>query len=242
LLKIQSGCSVSDCIRVADMKVEPQGSKARGKSDLMDALSRLTGNDEVRPCPGCAHRCPTCGSGNCTCQCNARCPKVPEVLSSDPKRFPIEAGVLPLVFALNRAKLAVPCWSCEGHRDHLGNLHKLPQVWFYVPSTAIPGLLAHYLWSLWFSGRLENKWSVLVIASDNRLDTTYAVQPAENPELRLESLRRDVETIAEWMIEETKQIAEEALRHADCMAGHPVKKLCAGDDEFSPKEKVAPRP
>ena len=37
------------------------------------------------------------------------------MLSSDPERYPIEPGIVPLVFALRGLRVFEPCWSCEGH-------------------------------------------------------------------------------------------------------------------------------
>lgn len=119
---------------------------------------------------------------------------------------------MPLVFALYDMEIGLPCWSCEGHAGLDGNIHKLPQVWFYALDQAFPDLLANYLWQLHFNGHIENHWKVAVVAADNAVDTTYSIAPDGGTELGdLASLRRDIEVIGARMLDDVNALARKNI-------------------------------
>ncbi len=84
----------------------------------------------VRPCEGCTLVCICHGRQDCTECCTTDCLLVRQRLSIDGDRYPIEKGILPLVFEMASRQVYKPVWSCEGH-EVLGGALKLPQVWFY---------------------------------------------------------------------------------------------------------------
>lgn len=181
-------------------------------SDLM-AFRQLR---DGRTCPGCDLRCPSCGSKSCQCNCGPQCEHAPRMMSSDPEKFPIEAGIVPLVYALYDLEIGLPCWSCEGHEGLDGELGKLPQVWFYVLDQAYPDLLAKFLWQLHFKGEIENQWNVTVVSADNATDTTFAIVPdAGAGELDLAALRRDITVIGARMGDEINALARDNIGKID---------------------------
>lgn len=133
------------------------------------------------------------------------------MLSSDPERFPIEPDILPLVYALRATGVCVPNWSCEGHLGCDGRLWKLPRVWFYARHAVVADLLAHVLQRLRAKKRLAHDWRVVLVPRDNKVDTTFAIEPvpdgrepdmgsdtgSNRGEAQLTQLRSDVRTIAE---------------------------------------------
>ena len=90
-----------------------------------------------RPCPGCQARCPHCGGTQCTCNCGPDCNQVRRALSQDADRYPLEANIVPLVYALNASGVFQPFWSCEGHSNTDRAISRPPQVWFYAASRSI---------------------------------------------------------------------------------------------------------
>jgi len=201
------------------MKIKSFNGNAEFYASRRQALRELMTFRELRdgrPCPGCAEVCPKCGSTSCLCTCSAECQQAPRSLSSDPERFPIESGIVPLVYALSDMEIGVPCWSCEGHEDRDGKLGKLPQVWFYVLDQAYPDLLANFLWQLQFAGHIENRWKVAVVAADNTLDATFAIVPDSSEDLGgLASLRRDIEVIGRRMYADVAALARKNIAAID---------------------------
>ncbi len=197
------------------MKIEQFGGGGNFYTERREVLRALiddTKQSDGRPCPGCEMRCPSCGSTTCLCNCRPDCPQAPLALSSDPEKFPIEEGIVPLVFALNDLAIGSPCWSCEGHPSLDESPGKLPQVWFYVRHLVYPDLLARYLWKLHFRGLIGNPWKVAVVSTDNAVDTTFAIAPAPSDGATdLASLRRDIRIIGERMSKDIGEIARDSM-------------------------------
>jgi hypothetical protein len=146
---------------------------------------------------GCTVTCRSCGAVACQCSCSPDCPDAPQALSSDPDAYPIEPGIVPLVFALTRTGLFAPCWSCEGHLRPDGSLWKLPSVWFNCDAMAHVRLLADGLGRLAHIGRLATTWRVVVTYSDpDNPHTTFALEPLPDTDATLQQLRRDANEIA----------------------------------------------
>ncbi len=147
----------------------------------------------------CAVICPGCGSTGCQCACSAHCPEAPRALSSDPDKYPVEPGIMPLVFEMKRLDMFRPCWSCEGHLHPDGSLWKVPRVWFYCDSMVHIRLLADGLKDMESSGLIRAPWQVVVTFSDSdNPETTFSVEPAQFPgsNFRLPMLQKDVAAIA----------------------------------------------
>jgi hypothetical protein len=70
---------------------------------------------------GCSRVCETCGSRGCQCECGPDCSDAARALSSQPSAYPIESGIVPLVYAFARTGLLHSCWSCEGHNHADGS-------------------------------------------------------------------------------------------------------------------------
>jgi hypothetical protein len=120
-------------------------------------------------------------------------------MSADPDRYPIEAGIIPLVFEMKRLGLVRPCWSCEGHLHLDGSLWKAPAVRFYAKSMVHVRLLASGLDRMRHAGKLGVPWRVAVTFSDpDNPETTFSLEPVLAFETRpsLPALRDDVAEIA----------------------------------------------
>ena len=61
-----------------------------------------------------------------------------------PGKVRIEAGILPLVYAVNCLSACHPFWSCEGHIGPAGKVNRMPRVWFYARSVLYPRLITEY--------------------------------------------------------------------------------------------------
>jgi len=188
---------------------------ARRRQALSDLMA-FRQQREGRACPGCDLRCPECGSTSCLCNCGPDCKQAPQMLSSDPEKFPIEEGIVPLVYALSDMEIGLPCWSCEGHEGLDGKIGKLPQVWFYVLHQAYPDVLAKFLWQLHFNGHIQNQWGVTVISADNSTDTTFAIVPDTNGgTLDLDKLRQDIRIIGKRMYDDISVLVRENIGEID---------------------------
>jgi hypothetical protein len=120
-------------------------------------------------------------------------------LSSDPVAYPIEPGIVALVYAMTRLGLFAPCWSCEGHARADGSLLKTPSVWFNCDTAAHLRLLWDGLAKLRNAARLSTAWRIAVTFSDpDNPRTTFALEPAlsaDDPPT-LQQLQRDADEIA----------------------------------------------
>lgn len=153
-----------------------------------------------RVCGGhCNSLCPDCGSTSCACRCAPECPEAAKALSSEPARYPIEPGILPLVFAMKRTGIFDPCWSCEGHLLADGGVWKAPMVWFYSRSMVYLRLLGDSIARIKGSGGLGAPWKIMVTYSDpGNPDTTFSLQPSleEARDVSLPALQADARAIA----------------------------------------------
>ena len=187
----------------------------------LELLLRQPTSREARPCPGCDLVCPKCGSQSCNCNCSPDCEAAPGMLSSDPDEHPIEADIVPLVYALYSLRMTPPCWSCEGHYNRQGELDKLPRVWFYARSLAIPNLLAELLAEPRIAGKLSLPWHVCLVSWSEGIDVTFSVEPKVNPtdDPQLNLLRRDVRTIAESLEADMKIMSRHRISQLDKALG-----------------------
>ena len=150
----------------------------------------------------CTARCPQCGSTTCLCRCGPECADAARALSAEPDRYPIEPGILPLVFAMKRSGIFDPCWSCEGHSGIDGAFWKAPMVWFYCRSMLYLRLLGDGVNRMKGLGGLKASWQVAVTYSDpGNPDTAFSLQPvpSECPGLPLPDLQRDAREIARML-------------------------------------------
>ncbi len=134
-------------------------------------------------------------------------------MSSDPDKYPIERGIVPLVYSLYSARVYQPCWSCEGHVDATGKLRKLPRAWFYVRSLVFADLMAQHLGELHTAGQLSQPWLLRVVNWGEAVDTALAIEPWLVPDQEpvLHRLRRDVLTIATDLLAGVKQLARRRI-------------------------------
>lgn len=132
--------------------------------------------------------------------CTRPCAEAALALSSEPGRYPIEAGVLPLVFALARLAHVKPCWSCEGHNDANGRLWKMPQVWFYACSPTCARLINLFLWEMRAAGFTGHEWRVTLSAFSEFDCDMYVIEPAIRPGVcSLQGLQRDLAVLGQWI-------------------------------------------
>lgn len=192
-----------------DFDVHEHATRLRELTVLLDQPSHRT----VRPCKGCAIPCPCSGSRICGCQCGPSCPHAPAQLSSEGDRYPIEPGIVGLVFALSCLRVCRPYWSCEGHLASDGSIQRLPQVWFYSPSPLYPRLIADAIAQLHFRKRVTHPWHICVTYSEGWWHTGFSLEPDVKmiDRLNLTQLRQDATAIAEALLPDVKALAREHL-------------------------------
>lgn len=179
------------------------------------ALGKLATTSNVRPCLGCVKTCQTCGSTTCRCQCSTRCPDAAQMLSSDPKNFPIEAGIAPLVYVLADAGMVQTIWSCEGHLQPSGTeLWKTPQVWFCSDDAVTAHLLSVALFDMRESLHCAD-WLLRLVPIDRGVTSVYALEPRIEKDMggarMLDLLREDVKSIAERLPTSLRALAASLL-------------------------------
>lgn len=192
---------------------KPDPSYQQKRREALEALVAQPDVRTLRPCPDCELVCPCSGSVTCTCACASDCPHAPRALSSDPAAFPVEPGIVPLVYALRCLRLTPPCWSCEGHEDANGKLLKPPQAWFTTRDLAYPDVVAEILADLFIERRLSARWDLCLTHWGERVETGFAIQPRPDAEadIRLSQLRGDVRVIAEALQARAKALAREHI-------------------------------
>ena len=194
--------------------IDAKGSSQR-EADLRLLLAQPT-DKQQRPCPGCDMAC-SCAkhSPACCCNCSSGCPQAPRMLSSEPDEHPIEPHVLPLVYSLTVARVIQTCWSCQGHVHPNGQIHKLPEVWFYSPSVTYPALLAQHLTKLHTVDELSAPWQVSVAPySADGTTAMFLIKPELLPEVSeelLNGLQRDLHRIATSLPNHLRRLAQEML-------------------------------
>ena len=183
------------------------------KKDLEHLLGQPS-TQEVRPCPNCDIPCPCSSSRTCTCPCSDVCEHLPKQLSSDPKRYPLEEKIIPLVFAFCSLRVCQPYWSCEGHCSSTGEVSKIPRVWFYSRSLIYARLIDDYLSFLHFKKQISCPWHLcLTYSSWAHVDTAFSIQPdltfLKEPKLR--SLQMDANVIASGLVAKVTSSAKKTL-------------------------------
>ena len=176
-----------------------------------------------RPCPECAVACPCSGSSSCACACSPSCREARRQLSSEPEKFPIEAGIRPLVYALNTITGCQTIWSCEGHEGPDGGLYRLPAVWFYPGGDGggrpqlLPLLLSDHLAHLERAGKLSCRWQIRIGSWSRQPVIAYGLEPHGHPDspVSLKRLHNDIEVIASRLAHGLRQAAERWIRLID---------------------------
>lgn len=195
------------------------------RQELLQVLCQPS-EKEQRPCPSCKKIC-VCDkrSNKCTCECSVNCSDAPRFLSSDPDRYPIEAKVMPLVYAMSTLRMAPPCWSCEGHLTTKGDLLRLPQVWFYSASTIYPELISEYLHDLAFHKQTCCTWGVTVCPHTESNATTFSLKPEQSNDIRKElwQLQNDLHTISYSLRDGIFQLAEKKLSRLNAQGNSNYK-------------------
>lgn len=190
--------------------------KQRRRQDLESLLAQPTIR-EARPCDGCAQPCGCSNrSTTCSCGCSPRCSHAAAQLSSEGERYPIEPYVLPLVFELNALRVVQPCWSCEGHADAKGDVQNPPRIWFYCASVVYPQLLLEHVTQLAARGELQARWRVTVCSySEDKVSTTFSLEPAVSPSSSLAVLQSDLNVIAAELGSRLRDKAQNALNEME---------------------------
>ncbi|MFT4930056.1 MAG: hypothetical protein ACI8WB_006192 [Phenylobacterium sp.] len=187
------------------------------KTSLTDLVNQPTDRQQ-RPCPGCRFAVGHNRSRVSTTYCSANCSAAPREMSSDPERYPIEVGIVPLVYAFYTMRLMMPCWSCEGHADANGVTQKTPKLWFYTTSDFYPKLVAQYVSALKGSHQIENHWAVRLLPfSQSMFTITYCLEPQESATQlgQLNSLQNDIKVIARNFRQELHKLARHYIDRAE---------------------------
>ena len=199
------------------MKIRTSGQTGEGARRVLSLLVEQPSATVLRPCPGCVKPC-ACprNATDCGCGCSPDCPDAARALSSDPARYPVESLVVPLVFALAELRLAVPCWSCEGHLTVAGEWVRVPQVWFYAEDAVLTELLARHLASLRDRGVVEHLWEITVSPYSACEVTTFVIRPVIDPgaDARsvLERLQQELPVLASGLRASTLAQARSRLK------------------------------
>lgn len=205
------------------MRLDRPRNEAAARTRFHAELRRLLdqpGPTAARPCPACDAPCPCMGSRDCACACTPDCPDAPRRMSSDPERFPVEAGIAPLVFALYATRVCRPCWSCEGHLDAAGRLRRPPAVWFYAETATYARMVFVALEAMRFERRIASRWRVGVTAVEHDNPCTlYTVEPAmtEDAPPSLDALQEDAAAIGAGLLAKLREQSRLALGAA-CVA------------------------
>lgn len=180
----------------------------RLRADIEEFFRPAGGGDPV-----CGANCERSAPRNCS----RHCPDIARALSSEPDRFPLEDGIAPLAFELKRLGVFHPCWSCEGHLRRDGSLWKVPVVWFYCDSVVQIRVLAQGLEALYQTKRLNVRWQVVTIFSDDgNTETTFSLEPRRDEgDPSLAALQDDVGVIAAHLRESVLGEARRLSRATD---------------------------
>ncbi len=168
---------------------------------FMADIRKLITQPSVNEAPICAQCCfnfSDYGSESANDICSMNCQYASQNLSSDPKRYPIEQNIVPIVYALSSLKVTVPCWSCEGHVNNEGILTKLPQTWFYSASSIYTKLISEALSALKNQRQLTYEWVIIILPySQSKFLVTYSIEPkySDINSLELVALHEDILTI-----------------------------------------------
>ena len=180
-------------------------------ADPTDVRAELDEILKFEPCPDsvCGAACQIPDPRNCS----KSCPDIPNILSSDPEKFPLESRIAPLVYELKRLGVFEPCWSCEGHNKPDGSFWKRPQVWFYAHSVVHLRVLANGIKEIHLREKLNVPWKIAVTFSDsNNAETTFSLRPRiDRDDITLIPLQNDVDAIASAL---HAQVRAEALKLA----------------------------
>ena len=131
-------------------------------------------------------------------------------MSDAPDKFPIEPGIVPLVYAFYTLRLLHPCWSCEGHLYDNGMISP-PKIWFYAAHPLYARLLSEHLCSLKANRRLKNDWMVQILPNArSSLTITYSLEPVSTSTGRpaFEALRADIHELARDLREQMQALAQ----------------------------------
>ena len=192
------------------MEIEaPELSKAEFKQirEDLELLLEQPAAAEVPPCQNCEeHK---------AYQCSPKCPEAPRSLSIEPDRYPLEAKVVPFVFALRTMRLMQTCWSCEGHMNPEGEIWKTPQISFYSTSSIYPKLLINHIGRLKSEKKLAYEWRIVLSDYGQKpWAVTYTVEPileSVDPP-RLGALQGDLLKIGEDLADHIANEARSLLR------------------------------
>lgn len=173
------------------MRLELPKIEGQRRNQNEKELAQLAGCNQLCG-PVCRPECPWVSSHLCT----PSCPHAPLALTSD-SAFPIEDGILPLVFELKASRAYEPVWSCEGHYGHDQRLRRLPSVWFCCESLPQTRALAEVVSDLCFETRSSARWGISLCCPDNpSRNTIFKIAPEAAPGARLEPLRKDIAMLA----------------------------------------------
>lgn len=168
----------------------------------------------LRPCPGCHKLCPCrAASAICTCMCGPDCEQANSVMSSEGENYPIDEKIVTLVFGLNCLRVCTPYWSCEGHRFGNGELHRVPQVWFYSRSMIYPKMMGEIVTQMKFKKKIRNPWHVCISYAEESLETGFSIEPdtksIDKP--NLESMQNDARCISDLLVPEMRHLAKKYI-------------------------------
>lgn len=190
------------------MRLELPDIDRKRQTQHAEEMSQLAGCDRLCG-PVCQPECPWEASHPCT----PSCPHAPLALTSD-SEFPIEQGVLPLVFELKASRAYEPVWSCEGHYGPDNKLRRLPGVWFCCESLAHTRALAEVISDLCFETRSSTAWHISLCCPDNSSgNTIFKIAPEAAPDARLEPLHKD-------MLLLTESLRDRLSKKGRAYAGH----------------------
>lgn len=181
--------------------------------EVFKTLSELIDFDVNLPCSNCDNiQYTALKTVDRNFKCSPKC-LLAAKYSSISLRYPVEAHILPLVFALNELNVFRTAWSCEGHADERGTVLKQAQVWFYAMHKALPQLLATYLTTLKGIGKLKCYWQVCISpAIEVAEGTLYEVKPVDG---ELIDIYLDILTISKELKDGLQGLLAEGIETAN---------------------------
>lgn len=169
----------------------PKYKLSEDRSRIAD-IAKLAGCSQSEG-PVCRPDCNLAGGQLCT----YACPQAAQMLSSD-DAFPIESGILPLVFELKATRIFEPVWSCEGHYGPDGRIFRKPSIWFCCESLPQTNTLADVISSLCIEIKAAVRWriSFACLGADTP-NSVFQLEPICESDDRLEPIHRDMTVLAE---------------------------------------------
>lgn len=173
------------------MKLRMPNSEPSRQQKFLNERASLSGCEETFG-PVCR---PDCNLARWR-SCSRHCPDAAVAISGDDS-FPVEDGILPLVFELKATKFFEPVWARGGQNDSAGRLLHLPGIWFCTESIPYVRTLSEAFSRLCIEMELQSRWQISLPHLGNQTAcTVFALEPASVGECNLSALHVEIAELA----------------------------------------------